>query len=408
MRIFQILFLSCLLLSAQANNQASNTDKNNAFNLLSFFANASIQKTFKDYPKPHHLWFYSSFSQQSMQENTSLNLDPSKIQTLFFQGGYDYAFSVDEGKNFLGLSLEYGDSKIISKLKEGKAHSFALTIYDFFKHQNGFFFQPSIKYIFSTQKLSSSLSSKLLLAQIHLGYRMNFWHLIYLKPVLEVGFGYLPSLFNSNFPLFLKAGGYFGIDFQGALRGDIYLGSFLNSDFLFKQTAKPNHHRLLLSLGANLTLSENLKLFLKAQTSFLGQTHLDYSAGIGLRFLFGQGNNLAQFKRPTRDERTLQQVQQELLYQSELYRQRIQEKTYLKPEELNLRQQLQEKRDSALVQDEIKYSKRQRAIREGAKWINTKQNEENYQSRDFPVLQGQDKKAIESRYKRELERKYGK
>lgn len=408
MRIFQILCFSCLLFCAQAKDKVSNTDKNTAFNLLSFSAHASMQKVFKDYPKPHHLWIYSNFSKQSILENANFNLASSKIETLFFQSGYDYAFPLSEGKNFLGLSLEYGDSKITSNLKEGKASLFAITLYDLFKHQNGFFFQSSLKYIFSKQELASAFSSQLFLAQMDLGYQINFLHLLYFKPILEIGLGYLPSLFSSNLPLFLKAGGYLGIDFRGALRGDFYLGGFFNSDLFLAQTSKPNQHRLLLSLGTNLTLSENFKLFLEAQTSFLDQTHLDFSAGIGLRFLFGQGSDLAPIKRHLRDERTLQQVQKELLYQSELYRQRIQEKTYLKPEELNLRQQLQEKRDSSLVQDEIKYSNRQRAIREGSKWINTKQNEENYQSRDFPVLQGQDKKAIESRYKRELERKYGK
>lgn len=403
MRIFCILLFSCLFFYTQAKDEISNTDKNNAFALLSFFANTSIQNTFKDYSRSHNLWIYSNFSKQTILENAGFS--SSKIGTLFFQGGYDYTFNLNEAKNSLGLSLEYVNSKIVSSLNEGTANSFALTLYDLFNHQNGFFFQPSLKYIFSNQRLSSSFSSKLLLSQINLGYKIHFLPWLYFKPIIGMALGYLPSLFSSNLPLFMKAGGYFGINFKGMLNGDIYLGSFLNSEFLFNQRS---HHRLLLSLGTNLSLSQNLKLFAKAQTSFLGQTHLNYSAGIGLRYLFGQEFNPFPFKRPSRDERTLQQVQQELLYQSELHRQRIQEKTHLKPEELNLREQLQEKRDSELVQDEIKYSKRQRAIREGTKWIDTKQNEANYESRDFPVLQGQDKKAIESRYKRELERKYGK
>lgn len=399
MRIFWTLCF-CFIF-AQTNEQISNTDKNNAFNLLSFFAHTSIQTTFKDYYKPHHLWIYSNFSKQITQENASLELISSEIETLFFQAGYDYAFYLSEGKNFLGLSLEYGDSKILSNLKEGKASSFALTIYDLYKHQNGFFFQPSLKYISS--KPASTFS--LLLAQVNLGYQMNFWHLLYFKPIVEIGLGYLPSpLFGSNLPLFLKAGGYVGIDFWNILKGNIYLGGFLNSDFLLSQTSKPANHRFLFSVGTNLSLSENFKFFLEAQTNFQAY----YGVGIGLRLLFGQGSDLAHIKRSLRDERTLQQVQQELLYQSELHRQRIQEKTYLKPEELSLRQQLQDKRDSDFVQDEIGYSNRQRAIREGSKWINIKQNEENYQNRNLPALQGQDQKTIQSRYKRELERKYGK
>lgn len=392
-----------LLVSLPIIARANSTDANIAFELLSFHAQTSLQANFKSYPPPHHSWLEWKLARQTMQEDPKANL--ASMTTFAFNGGYDHTWGLLQGRNTLGLELQYARSTITSESKLSTAHSFGLSVFDHFKHESGLFALPSLKYIFATQENSSIPSSQLALAQVALGYRMNFIDLFYLKPMIEVALGYLPSLFDSSFPIFFKAGGYAGIDFWSFLKGDVFLGAFLDSRFLASDQT-PSNHRLLLSLGSHLALSDNLKFFLKTQMSFLGKSNLDYSAGFGLRVVWGE-DEISKTQSKT-NSRTLQQVQKELLYQAQLHRQRVQEKTHLKPEALALRQQLQEKRDSGYVQDEIKFSNRQRAIREGARWINTKPNEENYQNRNGSALRNSDEKAMQSFYKRELERKYGK
>ena len=85
----------------------------------------------------------------------------------------------------------------------------------------------------------------------------------------------------------------------------------------------------------------------------------------------------------------------------------MQERTHLKPQELEEQYTIQSNRNDKKVEDEIKYANRQRYLREKSLWKNIEVNEQNYANRTDGRIETRSINFIRDYNKREIERKYG-
>lgn len=376
MRIFLALCLA-LCLSAQERSLS-------LFSLLSLDVGEARWKR-------HRVWSDLEYVSQS-----------NAMNTLLVRGAYDYALPSRGAYNFLGLGLEYGYSWIDGQDKN--PHLVAISLYNTFVNQGGFYLHSSLKYAF----LSEVNFLSMILGNVELGYEIPFARYLFFRPLVDVSAGYIFPTLGRDFPLFVKAGGVFGVNFWGGLKGDVHFGAFFDSDFFYaKRGLQERDYRLLLKMGIDFYLSPSFHLVLAAKTSFLGERNLNYGVSVGGRFLFGKEDSKAA-KIKGKDYRSLKDVQRELLYQAELSRQRVEAKHHLKPDELQNRYEMQEGRNTDFVQEETKYMKRQRLIRESSTWVDTSPNQQNYIKRTPVLLHNRDLEKMKDNYKREMERKYGK
>ena len=377
------LLIPCLLSCLNAQEREHN------LSLFSLLANSL------DVVMPH-------WKTHQIRSDLEYVMQSNGIGTLLVKGGYDYALLSRETYNFLGFGLEYGHSWIDGQ--DMNSHLVAISFYDTFVHQVGLYLHSSLKYAF----LSRDRFLSMILGNVELGYQISFAKHLFFRPSISVSAGYIFPNLGSDFPLFVKTGGIFGVNFWGGISGDVHFGAFFDSDFFYSQERlESKDYRLLLKLGTNFHIAESFHLFLHAKTSFLGKRNLDYGVSVGARFLFG-GDGVQAPKLGDKNFRSLKDVQRELLYQSELSRQRVEAKYHLRPNELQNRYDLQEGRNSDFVQEETKYMKRQRLIRESSTWVDTSPNEQNYIKRTPTLLHNRDVEKMKENYKKEMERKYGK
>lgn len=381
----------------------------------------------KSYPMRNGIWLKSGFVEQVTQANS--NLLKSKTQSVLSQAGYDYTFNPRGGINFLGFGVDYAYSWLDFPDKAGDAHSFGISLYDTFLSSNHFYVDSSLKYTMiypSTTPLSSKTLAHLISANLEIGQKFIFSSVFFLQPLLKASIGFIPSLTltssthtlktQNTMPLFIKSGSYMGVEFLGKIRGDFRLGAFFDGDFFFfssptldsnKLNSRENY-RLNLELSTNIHAGQSFRLYLGAQTSFFGESNINYGASLGMRFIFGQ----SLYKKPPRPSynsgRNFQSIQQNLRYEGDASIARVEERTHLTDDQVKEKYTIQEKRNSPNVQDDIKYAKRQRYLRESSQWIDIKKNEENYQNRNTPQMQVRDVNVIRDYHQRELERKYGK
>lgn len=385
----------CLMMHLDARTRNEIED---SLSIFSLFAHSTSQADLREHFVNHAIWSDAGYIQQSSKI--------SSIGSVVVGGGYDYVFGSKRGQNVVGFGIEYGYSSIDgATYKSRSSHLVALHLRDMFLHQSGFYFQTLAKYAYLDQRLQDAFSASMLLAGLELGYRKLFGKTFFIQPLLRVSSGYVFSL-GGYVPIFLQSGGNLGLEFYGGLRGDVHLGVFFDSDMWVASRALRDDYRILLKLGSNLHFSKRFRLFLGAQTSFLGRRNMDYGASLGIRILLGQESS--HHLMDSSNSRNLKSVQQDLLYQAELSRQRFEEKHHLKPQELENRYEIQQKRDSGFVQEETKYAKRQRLIRESSTWVDTRANQRNYANRTPSLLRSDDIKRIKSYQQREIERKYGK
>ncbi|WP_027326731.1 autotransporter outer membrane beta-barrel domain-containing protein [Helicobacter pametensis] len=402
-----ILYLSCCLsLSASSLDK---TIQDQTFSLFALHSNALYTGDLRMYRFDHGIWGGVHYAKQSTK--ASKDLLGSKMHSILAQGGYDHAFVLRGAQNFLGFGVDYSHSFLESGSLQGRANAISLMLYDTFVHHSHFYIHSVMKYTFAMQDYQTlSLNAHSIIGNLEFGYRANFASFLFFQPLVSVGGGFASSVLDlgNHYPIFARAGGFFGLNFFGNVHGDLAIGGFLNSDLFISQDAliERKNLRLLLTLGSNIHIHKNFRLFLGGYMEFFGVSNVDYGASVGMRFLFGQKPHT--IKRSPSDARNLKSIQQEMLHQAQLSRQRVQERTYLKPYELQERYETQDRRDSPFVQDEIKYDKRQREIRERSRWIDTRQNEQNYLKRDFSSIHQRDMERMKSYYRREIERKYGK
>lgn len=426
------LLFSLALSSLSAQDKLLYSTLNEFYNIFYLHSNSTLNQRLgdlKSYGMKNGIWLRSGFVEQATKESSSLY--KSKNQSLLSSLGYDYAFSPGGGKNFLGFNLDYAYSWLEIADTKGNAHSFGISLYDSFVAHNHFYINSSLKYTMiypSNTPLSDQNLAHLMSANLEIGQKFIFSSIFFLQPLLKASLGFLPSLslrLNQNIlktkdtmPLFLKSGSYMGVDFLGAVRGDFRVGVFFDSDFFFfssptlNATSLPErkNYRLNLELSTNIHASKNFRLYLGAQSSFFGENNINYGANLGMRFLFGNDGNL---RRPSTHQssdtgRNWQSIQQNLRHEGDASLIRVAERTHLSNEQIQKMYATQAKRNSPSIQDDIKYAKRQRYIREKSHWIDIKKNEENYQNRNSPQMQYRDINIIRDYHQRELERKYGK
>ena len=423
------LLLSLLLTPLLSQEKILPTSLNALYNLFSLHTQDTLNTSrgdLKAYPLKESIWLRTSFVQQA-NANTSTLLS-STTQSLLAQMGYDHAFTPRCGKNFLGFSLSYAYSWL-DLAQKANAHSLSIALYDSFVANNHFYVNSSLFY---TLLLPSNLPSNPLAhhlgASLEIGQKFVFSSILFFQPLIQTSLGFIPSLTltsdsntltaQNSIPLFLKSGSYFGVDFFGGVRGDVRLGAFFDSDFFFLSSPKLNqntissreNYRLELEFATNIHASKNFRLYFGAKTSFFGESNITYGANLGMRFLFGGST----YQQPPKrgyggsDTRTMKAIQQNLRYEGDASLARVEERTHLTEEQIEEKYTTQAKRNSPYVQDDIKYAKRQRYLRESSQWIDIKKNEENYQNRNTPQMQVRDIGVIRDYHKRELERKYGK
>lgn len=424
-----LIFPFCLC-SLFAQDKLLSSTLNEFYNLFYLHQNSTTNQLLgdlKSYPMKNGIWLRSEFMEQITQNNS--NLLHSKTQSILSTIGYDYAFPSSGGKNFLGFNLDYAYSWLEISDSKGNAHSFAISLYDNFITRNHFYINTALKYTMiypSDIPLSDKTLAYLVSANLEIGQKFIFSSLFFIQPLIKTTIGFIPSLtLTSNqdtlktkntMPLFLKAGSYIGVDFLGRIQGDFRFGAFFDSDFFFfssptlnqTQLSQRENYRLNLELSTNIHINKDFRLYIGTQTSFFGESNVNYAANLGMRFLFGE----SAVKKPQRpnfnSSRNMQSIQQNLRYEGDASLARVAERTHLSDEQVQEKYTTQAKRNSPSIQDDIKYAKRQRYIRESSQWIDIKKNEENYQNRNTPQMQYRDINIIRDYYQRELERKYGK
>lgn len=424
------LIFSLAISSMSAQEKLLPSTLNEFYNLFYLHSNTTLNQRLgdlKSYGMKNGIWLRSEFVEQITKEDS--NLYKSKNQSLLSSLGYDYAFSPSSGKNFLGFNLDYAYSWLEIGDTKGNTHSFGISLYDSFMAHNHFYINSGLKYTMilpSNLLLSDKSLAHLVNVNLEIGQKFIFSSIFFLQPLLQVSVGFIPQLslsLNQNIlktkntlPLFLKSGSYMGVDFLGAVRGNFRVGVFFDSDFFFFSSPTLNgislperkNYRLKLELSTNIHASKNFRLYLGAQSSFFGESNINYGANLGMRFLFGESAS-GKLNHPSfSSNRNWQSIQQNLRYEGDASLARVAERTHLSNEQIQEKYTLQAKRNSPNIQDDIKYAKRQRYMRESSRWIDTKKNEENYQNRNTPQMQYRDINMIRDYHKRELERKYGK
>ncbi|MDO7253947.1 autotransporter outer membrane beta-barrel domain-containing protein, partial [Helicobacter cappadocius] len=278
-----------------------------------------------------------------------LGSDNSNNQDFYttLQAGYDYQFDVAGGVNYLGVDAEA--SMISSK---GDAYSstgrnLGIGIYNTYIMDNGFYVDASFKYLNLGNRISiknsallsdstSSLTSNAFLLGAEVGYRYSLDTLMkkmkapsnaytqgyYIEPQLEMIYGYIggnsydlmmnnasinASLAGNN-ALISRVGAVLGKHFKydNGMLLDLRVGlSYINelntggevslsqqvgvaSSFAPIDVASLANNKLNLSLGANMKLSDDWRLYADVSRTFLGVYNIDYNLNVGARFSFGK------------------------------------------------------------------------------------------------------------------------
>lgn len=382
----------------------------------------------KSYPMRDGIWLRSSFNELLTQPNSTFL--KSKTRSTLSQMGYNHAFSTKNGVNFLGFNIDYAYSWLDFSNKKENMHSFGFALYDTFINPNHFYINTALKYTViypSATPLFTKTFVHLISANLEIGQKLIFSSVFFLQPLLKTSIGFMPSITlaspthslktQNTMPLFIKTGSYIGVGYWGKIRGDLRFGTFFDGDFFFfssptldaNKLGQRENYRLNLELSTNVHIGKSLRLYLGAQTSFFGESNINYGANLGIRFIFGNPVYLQpQKRRNDRSTRTIQSIQKNLRYEGDASIARVEERTHLTQGQVEERYTTQAKRNSPYIQDDIKYTKRQRFLRESSQWIDIKQNEENYQNRNAPQMQMRDIGIIHDYRQRELERKYGK
>ncbi|WP_219349975.1 hypothetical protein [Helicobacter sp. 11S03491-1] len=259
------------------------------------------------------------------------------------QAGYDYKFDVSGGVNYVGVSA---DATMLSSKGNGyhlTGRNLGIGIYNTYIMDNGFYVDAITKYLnignnlnVSTQQAKSEKSqvySNAFLLGGEVGYRYNldkFFDIMklqanpwsrgyYVEPQLELIYGYIGGTsFNAmvneeqalaksdgDNAFISRVGGVIGKRFQttSGLIADVRLGlSYINeintggtthlmdtsegTPVAFTQST-PMNNKLNLSLGTNVKINDDWKVYADVSRSFLGVYNFDYNINIGVRWNFG-------------------------------------------------------------------------------------------------------------------------
>lgn len=408
--------LSCILtLSATTSLLASplNNALQGIYNLYYAHTSSLLNSTMgelKEHRYADALWLRGEFSQISSSTST--------LRVALGAIGYDHAFVPEVGQDFVGINFDYSHSWLDTP--QNTSNAFGFTLYNTYLAPSRFYIDTRLKYLYISPD-SLIASSHLLLGSLEMGWKFLYSYGFFLQPTAKVSAGYGSEIaltqenttqyVPSSIPLFYQVGSYMGFEFGSKIKADIRLGVFYDGDQIFSSFGKltnRSNSRLALSLESTLLASKDFRLYLGGKTSFFAQSNIDYSANLGMRFLFGKDYAKVYKKRPSNsDQRNLHSIQANLLYEAEQSRRRVQERTHLTPQDLEEKYIIQGNRNDTKIEDEIKYANRQRFLRDQSRWRNIEVNEKNYANRTDGRIETRSINLIRDYNKRELERKYG-
>lgn len=371
----------------------------------------------KDHRYSDAIWLKGGFS--------SISSNSSTLKVGMANLGYDHSFLPHSGQDFFGFNLEYSYSWLHSP--KNTTHAYGASLYNTYLSPIGFYIDSRIKYLHLLPYYSniSSNSSHLFMGSLEMGWRLKYSYGFFLQPLGKISAGYGSEIslkqdksnlhVSHSIPLFYQVGSYMGFEFGSKIKADISLGIFYDGDYILSsptleaiQLEQFLDSRLALTLESNILATQNLRFYLGGKTSFFGEKNTQYSAYFGLRILLGEYYAPMQKKSSlSGDNRNFKTIQNNMLYESEQSRRRIQERTHLKPKELQEQYLIHSNRNDKKVEDDIKYANRQRYLREKSRWKDIQSNEANYTNRTDGRLQTRSINTIRDYNKRELERKYG-
>ena len=162
-----------------------------------------------------------------------------------------------------------------------------------------------------------------------------------ITPQLEVGFGYfnqsnfkqtlqdLGAFLQSNADAVMtvrtRVGSSFSYDFKDLsqlqnFNASIYLGAFYEYDYvnggditfrtdqITQDTANNLSHlqsdgRVVLNIGTNMNIKENIRIYFDFEKSFMGKINTDYQVNLGVRYSFGENAGYAPVPQPIVEEK---------------------------------------------------------------------------------------------------------
>ena len=243
------------------------------------------------------------------------------------QLGYDYGISAIGAKNYTGVAFSTSIVDIDGDTFNGKSNTYSLAVYDSYIADNGLYVDTIAKYLYTDQKLSlnstgsdSSFGNHAGSLGIEFGYRAyvassNF----YFEPQAEliagviagvkdvdlgvVGglnvMGELQTTFALNSRIGLVQG--YTLKTESGFVADFRLGVSALNEYVSNENpiqlydsiktvgaSMGNDTKLVLNVGTNLILTDQWRVYVDVEKSFLGKRNTDYQANVGARFSFGE------------------------------------------------------------------------------------------------------------------------
>lgn len=283
----------------------------------------------KEIRKAEGMWArYYTGSSSTKEERAGVNLQDSFYS---IWAGYDHNQLDLKGQDFYGFALSYTLLSPQSKDYTGDVYNIGFNFYNTFIARNDFYVDIVAKYIlsygeykvdyFALSKNAPEYTNHKLLISAEIGKKFKLGHsnqrYFYLKPEAQLISGYIHSNdleftdtlgtsikahLDYTFPFLARAGLFAGYSLDYGIKGDIMLGASIvyekntggdvslddgTNTITYKH---PSDFKAVLSAGTNWIFNEFGRIYLEAQTGFLGKTNIDYGLNAGVRFTFGYKN----------------------------------------------------------------------------------------------------------------------
>lgn len=259
---------------------------------------------------------------------------------LTLQGGYDYGIALDDARNYIGLALSYGMSSAQSEKfydsfntayeYDAKSSNIEVGLYNSYVQNSGLYTDSIFKFSYITSNFdginassaNTTVSNYAMSFGQEVGYRLKFgekqdW---YFDPQAEIVFGYFSQtdfdqtfeqqVLNSSLNAMFLARARVGADLAYSLKTtkdtyDFRAGlsyvydyvnngnaqfSILNSSIatLVENGVITSDQRLVLNVGTNMQINDEVRLYVDFETSFLGEIQTKYQVNAGVRYSFGE------------------------------------------------------------------------------------------------------------------------
>lgn len=271
--------------------------------------------------------------QTNSQGNTQINMG-----YLTLQGGYDYGIDLDNAKNYIGIAVSYGMSSAKSEKfydifntayeYDAKSNNVEVGLYNSYVQNSGLYTDSIFKFSYITSDFdginadsaNTKVSNYALSFGQEVGYRLKFgdkqdW---YFDPQAEIVFGYFSEtnfdqsfeqqVLNSSLNALFLARARLGADLAYNLKTDkgiydfraglSYVYDYANGDAKYEilnssiasaqNCVVTSDQRLVLNVGTNMQINDEVRLYVDFETSFLGEIQTKYQVNAGVRYSFGK------------------------------------------------------------------------------------------------------------------------